>query len=295
MFKKRIENRSSQTANFTCFSRGCATHEKDPRFRGPDYVAEKLFPPMAKLILNVDPLRKLFMQWMFPPGIHEYVLARTKVMDAMFLEALEKVIPQIILLGAGYDTRAIRFADRNQGTKIIELDVPSTQEAKINVLKKKKISLPAELVFAPINFDREEIGDVLAKAGYQTLQRTLYLWEGVTMYLSAQAVDKTLAFIHDNSTAGSKVVFDYIYASVLRNENRYYGERNAYDTVARAGEGWTFGLEEGEVESFLAERRFELTAHYTSTDLEKLFLTESDGTLHARVNGTHCIAVATVR
>ncbi len=295
MSRRRIERKSSQTANFTCFSRGCATYEKDPRFRGPDYVAEKLFPPMAKLILNIDPLRKFFMRRMFPPGIHEYVLARTKVMDAMFLEALDDVFPQTVLLGAGYDTRAIRFADRNQGTKIIELDVPATLEAKINVLKQKKISLPSELVFAPINFDRDEIGNVLAKAGFQTLQHTLFLWEGVTMYLSAQAVDKTLEFIRSSSAAGSKVVFDYIYAAVIRKENCYYGEKDAYDTVARAGEGWTFGLEEDQIESFLSERGFELTAHYTSADLERLFLTEQDGTLHARVNGTHCIAVAAVR
>ena len=292
--KRRIEKKISQTANFTCFSRGCAAHEKDPRFHGPDYLAEKLFPPMARLILKITPLRKFMMQKMFPPGIHAYVLARTKVMDAAFYGALEKTIPQIVLLGAGFDTRAMRFSDRNQGTKIFELDAPITQQAKIEVLKRKQISISKELAFVPINFDREEISDVLADAGYQNTQRTLFLWEGVTMYLSAQAVDKTLAFIRSNSAAGSKVVFDYIFAGVLRKENRYFGEQDAYDTVARAGEGWTFGLEEGEIETFLAERGFKLSAHYTSSDLEKLFLMKPDGSLHARVNGTHCIAEATV-
>jgi len=291
---KRIETQSSQTADYTCFSRGCATREKDPRFRGPDTMAELLFPPKAKLMLNIAPLRKLIMRKMFPPGLHEYVFVRTKVMDAAFMEALDASFSQIVLLGAGFDTRAMRFADRNRGTKIFELDAPTTQQAKIGVLRKEKIPLPAELVFAPINFDQGEIVDALANAGFQTGLRCLFLWEGVTMYLSAQAVDNTLDFIRRSSASGSRVVFDYLRASVLRKENLYYGEQKAFDMVAKVGEGWTFGLEEGEIGPFLAKRGFTLVNHYTSTDLEKLYLTELDGRLHARVNGTHCIVIASV-
>jgi methyltransferase (TIGR00027 family) len=295
MTERRIATKSSQTADYTCFSRGCATREKDPRFRGPDTMAEMLFPPMAKLMLNVAPLRKLIMRRMFPPGIHEYVSARTKVMDSAFVDALEARFAQIILLGAGFDTRSLRFADRNRGTKVFELDAPTTQQSKIEVLRQKKVHLPAELVFAPIDFDQESIFDVLSKAGYQTGQKNLFLWEGVTMYLSAQAVDNTLEFIRRSAAPGSRVAFDYIYASVVRRENRYYGEEQGFKMVARVGEGWSFGLEDGEIESFLAKRGFDLVAHYTPPDLEKRYWTHEDGVIHARVNGTHCIAIASVK
>ena len=295
MANRRIETKSSQTADYTCFSRGCAARENDPRFRGPDYMAEILFPPMAKLMLNIAPLRKMIMHRMFPPGLHEYVFARTKVMDSAFAEALEANFAQIVILGAGFDTRALRFASQNRGTKIFELDAPTTQQSKIEVLRRKNISIPTELVFVPIDFDRQEVFDVLSKAGYQLGQRTLFIWEGVTMYLTAQAVDKTLDFIRRSSVPGSRVVFDYIFASVIRQENRHYGEQKGFDMVAKVGESWTFGLEEGEIEGFLAKRGFELIRHYTATDLEKLYLTESEGTLHARVNGTHCIVIASIR
>ena len=294
MSRRRIETKSSRTAAYTCFSRGCATREKDPRFRGPDYIAENLFPPLARYVLDVAPLRKLLMRKMFPPGIYEYVLARTKVMDSAFTDALEAQFPQIVLLGAGFDTRALRFADRNRGTKVFELDVATTQQAKIEVMRKKKIPLPAKLIFTPIDFDKENIFDVLSKAGYQTGAKTLFIWEGVTMYLSAQAVDSTLNFIHNCAAPDSRVAFDYIYASVLRRESRYYGEQGIFDTVASTGEGWTFGLEDGEIKSFLAERGFAIVAHYTPPQLEKLYLTGEDGTLHGRVNGTHCIVIASV-
>src|SRR3989304_2176660 len=284
MSKRRIETKSSQTAAYNCFSRGCATREKGPRFRGPDYMAEVMFPPLAKLALDFAPLRKFLMRQMFPPGIYEYVLARTKVMDSAFMEALEARVAQIVLLGAGFDTRALRFADQNRGTQVIELDVATTQQPKIEILRRKKIRLPQELVFATIDFDKQDIFEVLSKAGYQPGQKSLFLWEGVTMYLSAQAVDGTLNFIRSHAALGSRVAFDYIYASVLRRENRYYGEQGIFETVSKTGEGWTFGLEDGEIETFLSERGFEIVAHYTPPELEKLYLTAEDGTLHGRVN-----------
>ncbi len=295
MGKRRIETKASRTAAYNCFSRACATREKDPRFRGPDNLAELILPPIPHFMLDFMPLRKFLMRQMFPPGIYEYVCARTKVIDSLFVEALDARFTQIILLGAGFDTRALRFADRNHGTKVIELDVATTQEPKIDIFRKKKVIIPPELVFAPINFDREDILEVLQKAGYQDGQKSLFLWEGVSMYLTAQAVDGTLAFIRNHSAPGSRVVFDYLYASVLRQENRFYGEEGIYKIVSKAGEAWTFGLEEGEIESFLEARGFVVVSHHTPAELEKLYLTTENGTLHGRVNGTHCITVASVR
>jgi len=295
MPNRRIESRASQTAAYTCFSRACATREKDPRFRGPDYLAEVILPLIPRLTLSLAPLRKLLMRKMFPPGIYEYVLVRTKVMDQAFTDALKAHFTQIVLLGAGFDTRALRFANRNQGTMVFELDVTTTQSPKIDILHRKKVVLPKELIFVPIDFNREDLFEVLSKAGYREGQPSLFLWEGVTMYLSAQAVDGTLNFIRHRAAPGSQVAFDYIYASVLRRENRFYGEAEIYQTVSQAGEGWTFGLEDGEIETFLSQRGFEIVAHYTPPELEKLYLTTEDGTLHGRINGTHCIVIAAVK
>ena len=290
-----VSKRSSQTANFTCFSRGCATREREEQFRGPDTIAEKLFPLPAKVILNVAPFRKLFIKKVMPPGIHEYVLARTKVMDAAYFSALQDGFDQIVLLGAGFDSRPIRFAEHNQGTKIFELDVPTTQEAKLDVYQRRHVVVPEGVVFAPIDFDNQSTAEVLSKAGFKPGKKTLFLWEGVTMYITAKAVDDTLAFIRESSAMGSRVVFDYIYASVVRKENEHYGEEGGYEMVSRVGETWCFGLEEGTIESFLNERGFECAAHYTPQDLERLYMTRADGSLYGRINGTHCIVEAHVQ
>jgi len=256
-------------------------------------MAEVFLPLGAKCILNVPFLRKLFMRKVAPPGIYEYVLARTKLLDETFIDALENYFPQIVLLGAGFDTRALRFTSRNKGTKIFELDVPTTQQPKIDILGRKKVALPKELGFVPIDFNKQSLSDVLFAAGYEEAQKSLFLWEGVTMYLTPDAVGSTLDFIRNNATEGSVVAFDYIYASVLRRENKFYGEKEVFETVSRAGEGWTFGIEEGAIEHFLSERGFKMISHHTPSDLEKAYLTAGP-TRFGCVNGTHCIVTASV-
>ena len=292
MTGRRIERKGSSTAGYTCFSRACATREQDERFRGPDYLAEIFMPPIPNILLNVPLLRKLCMRKLFPTGIYEYVLARTRVFDEVFVDALERGFSQVVMLGAGMDTRALRFQNRNKGATIFELDIHATQRYKREVLERKKIAPPVKLVFAPIDFNKQRIAAVLSEVGYRDEQQTLFLWEGVTMYLEAEAVDSTLAFIRSSAAEGSLVVFDYVRASVLRYENTLYGERDIRGTVARAEEGWIFGIEDGVIDGFLAERGLQMLSHYTPSDLEAAYLTAKDGTKFGRINETHCIVIA---
>jgi methyltransferase (TIGR00027 family) len=292
MTERTIERKGSSTAGYTCFSRACATREKDKRFRGPDYLAEIFLPPIPQILFSVPFLRKWLMRKMFPTGIHEYVLARTNLFDEVFVDALERGFSQIVLLGAGMDTRALRFQDRNRGAKIFELDIEATQRYKRELYERKKTALPNTLVFVPIDFNKQRLADVLTQAGYREGQQTLFLWEGVTMYLEAEAVDGTLAFIRSSAAEGSVVAFDYIRASVLRRENTLYGEKGGYDRVAQVGERWMFGIEDGEIEKFLAERGLKLLSHYTPSDLEAAYLTADDGMRLGRINETHCIVIA---
>lgn len=294
MAKRTKNEKASNTAGYTCFSRACATREKDKRFRGSDNMAEIFLPAFAKVILYVPVLRKAFMSKIAPSGIYEYVLARTKLFDEIFVDGLAKKVYQIVILGAGMDTRALRFMSKNQGTRIIELDTEKTQQPKIEILNRKRVELPKELIFASIDFNRQSLSDVLMIAGYQRNKQSLFLWEGVTMYLNSDAVDGTLTFIRESAQKGSRVAFDYIYKSVLRQENKFYGEREIFDTVSRAGEGWTFGIEERGIEEYLSERGFRMMSHYTPSELEERYFRDDDGSIVSRINGTHCIVQAEV-
>lgn len=293
--KRRVKSKVSQTASFTCFCRACASVERDARFRGPDSVAGTLVPFIAKtLFIKCRPLRKLVIRRIAPQGIYEYVSARTRLLDDVFSDAIKANFRQIVILGAGFDTRALRFHEMNRFTRIFELDAPVTQQAKIQLFRQKGITVPGEVTFVPIDFDEENIAEALSRAGYRTELKSLFLMEGVTMYLSAEAVSGTLEFINNNAAAGSMVAFDYIYASVLRKENTLYGEKSIYRRTLKSGEGWTFGIEEGEITHFLSEHGFNLIAHYTPGELQNKFLTADDGRVYGRINETHCIAIAAV-
>ncbi len=152
-------------------------------------MAAIFLPEGAKGVLGVPSQRKLIIKERIPLGIYEYFMARTELLDSVFLDALKNKFDQIVLLGAGYDTRALRFHGHNQGTKIFELDITPTQQLKLDIIDREQIALPKELIFIPIDFNRQSLPEVLSAVGYEKNQKNLFLWEGVTMYLTQEAVD----------------------------------------------------------------------------------------------------------
>jgi methyltransferase (TIGR00027 family) len=229
---------------------------------------------------------------MAPKGLYNYVVARTKYVDDVFRRALAEHFDQVLIFGAGFDTRALRFRDQAENARIFELDVPSTQKAKIAQYQKRALAIPSNLTFIPIDFDKESLRSKLGASGFSKGLRTLFVLEGLLMYLQPQSVDATLRAIQEYAGDRSWVVFDYVYASVLRNENLYYGEAEVLTSVSRAGEGWHFGIERGGVEPFLATYGLRLQEEKDAQALERMYFSEPSGKVIGRVNGAHCLVTA---
>jgi methyltransferase (TIGR00027 family) len=290
--RQRIETKTSRTAEFTCMYRAASYVETRECYKGDDTIAYILVPGFVKLILRFPRICHLYHRFLGPKGIYEYVIARTNYIDAVFKEVLEKGFGQIVIFGAGFDSRAQRFDHLNRSTRIFELDAPITQEEKLEAFKEKNIMIPENLVYVPINFNKERLPEKLTEAGFEEGRKSLFLLEGVTMYLSHAAIESTFGYIRDVSGRGSLVVFDYIYAGVLRQEDRYYGERNAVRTVLKAGEGWSFALEEGEIEEFLGTYGFSIKDHSSAQELEERCFKNQEGRIVGRINGTHSLVTA---
>ena len=109
------------------------------------------------------------------------------------------------------------------------------------------------------------------------------------MYLKPESVQETFQTIRQYTGQESRVVFDYIQASVLRHENTLYGESGLIKSVSKAGEKWQFGIEPSEIGSFAAAQGFEVSDHKCVRELETTYFQDKDGRLVGRVNGTHCI------
>ena len=292
MLNKRIEIKTSRTAAWICMCRAISSLERDRCYRSDDQVALSLLPNFLRLMFHIPFAGRLLLRVFAAKGIYEYVIARTKYIDAVFRQALSDQFSQIILLGAGFDTRALRFQEEARQTKIFELDAPPTQEAKLSQYLKRHIIIPSNVVFVPIDFDKESLPLKLEQAGFKRDARSLFILEGVLMYLHPHSVDQTLRTIQELAGAGSEVVFDYIYASVLRHEDIYFGEKDFTDAVAKAGEQWQFGIEKGEIGQFLLRYGFELRDHRDAHELEEMYFKDLADKIVGRMNGTHCIARA---
>ena len=292
MLSRRIETDTSRTAQWTCVSRAASALESDSHYRSDDRLALLLVPALLRPLLHVPLVRKLFSRRIAPEGIYEYTIARTKTIDAAFTEALAEGYDQILIFGAGFDTRALRFRREAGDTRVFELDVPVTQEAKLRQYARRGLDIPENVHFVPIDFDKESLPDKLEEAGFARGARSLFVLEGLLMYLQPESVDQTFRVIEQFAGDGSEVVFDYVRASVLRKEGLHYGEAAVSARVASAGEGWHFSIEEGELERYLARYGLTVLEHLTPQDLEQLYFTDASGRVVGRVNGTHCLVRA---
>lgn len=295
--KSSIEQRASRTAMLAAIHRFMASKEENPNFRGPDNLAKLFLPPIAKIFLFFSYTRHNIRKKLHKkvPGTYEYVTARTKHFDNLFKHALEENIPQIVFLGAGYDTRTIRFKDSIQQTNIFELDAPTTQQQKKKLLQKHNMSIPQQLSFVPINFSKENMDNVLPKGAYDTSQKSFFMWEGVTCYLPEEAVKDMLAFIRNNSGRGSTVAFDYFYKSFVEGKCDYYGAKELFESVSKTGEPYQFGIEEGKIESFLSENGFDVLSHYTPDEFENTYLYDENGEFFGKTYGFACHVYARVK
>ncbi len=289
---RRIESKTSRTAEFTCLIRFQSYLEKREQYKSDDYISLIIVNSFIKLLFKIPSARNYFLRRIYPTGMYEYVISRTKYIDSEFRNAFKDGVEQILIFGAGFDSRGIRFGGISKNTMIFELDAPVTQAAKLGRYKEKGIKIPENLVFIPIDFDRENIPEKIEKSGFKKGRKSLFVLEGLTMYLQPESVDKTFEIIREFSGAGSKVVFDHIYASVLRRENMYKGEKELYLSVLKRNEKFCFGIEKGSINEFLSRYGFEALSIMDSNAMEDMYFKDMHGKLPARVNGTHCIVTA---
>ena len=206
-------------------------------------------------------------------GVQGFLVARCRYMDDFLEASLAEGLEQLVILGAGYDSRAYRFESLMSGVKVFEVDHPATQQVKIIKVKQVFGKLPNNVTYVGVDFDHETLEQLLPPSGYDEKKLTLFIWEGVVMYLTPDAVDGTLNFISQYSAPGSQVVFDYIYTALL-DGSVHHGEVSRMRRARRfSGEGLSFSLPEGTVEEFLEQRDFTNVKDMTSEELHKRYFT----------------------
>jgi methyltransferase (TIGR00027 family) len=272
----------SITAEGTTAARAIFAQHPDPKVRNDDHLAMKLVAPeyWHYSLMKPDYKTGVRVTKTFRFDTNYYVNARTKHMDALLRQAAKDGVVQVVNLGAGYDSRAYRFRDSMPEARFFEIDLPAMIAEKKRRIKAALGRVPDDVAYVPIDFNTQTIPGELKKAGYDTGKKTFFIWEGVTYYISGEAVDSTLRFIATGSAPGSSVVFDYMPSGVIDGDYQTYPDiRRLAFWVAYRGEPFIFGIPEGQSRSYVSKRGLKVISDLNPKDLEAKYLTRSDGSL----------------
>lgn len=172
--------------------------------------------------LFVDPYAKLFaaagahaaeatQRYLDLPFFRDGIRLRTRFIDDAVREGIHEGVQQLVILGAGFDMRALRLPEvERSNVRVFEIDTPDQMTRKRAVLTEAGLSIPTFDVYVPFEFEEGDFTSTLRAHGYED-RRTLWVWEGVIGYIDEPAIDRSLRIMA--SGAGSRLVFTYGFAS----------------------------------------------------------------------------------
>lgn len=205
------------------------------------------------------------------PGARVSVVVRTRFIDDALNKALANGIDQVVIVGSGFDTRAYRVSGA-QRAQIFEMDTPATLQAKRGRIEALLGRLPPHVSMVATDFEREDLDAALSRTDFRRRAPTLFIWEGVTSYLSAAAVDATLRRLATLAAPRSQLIFTYLDHATLEGRSELPGARTAMAAVRRAGEPFRFGFDPAELPAYLDHRGFKVLDDLTSVDLATRYL-----------------------
>jgi methyltransferase (TIGR00027 family) len=237
------------------------------------------FPVLGALLLTIaDRLA---------PGVRGFTVGRTRYIDDALAAALKEGIDQVVVLGAGYDSRAYRIPGI-EATRVFELDLPSTQAEKRERLDRSLGQTPGHVTFVPIDFESQRLAEVLPRAGFRDARGTFFVCEGVTEEVSPQAVDSILRFVASASKPESKIAFTYIVRGLLDGTRHFPGTRMY---VAYTGFSTRhFALNPEDLPAYLRQCGLELVEDVAGGELAERYFEPSGRRL--RANEFHRTALA---
>jgi methyltransferase (TIGR00027 family) len=207
--------------------------------------------------------------WAGPRGT---VAVRTRYIDDRLSEAIRRGVEQVVILGAGFDSRAYRIPGIARA-RVFEVDHPATQAEKRRRLGRRFATLPPHVTLVPVDFTTDTLHATLPRAGYRTDATTFVILEGVTHYLPAEAVDVVFRFVARSVAAGSQMVFTYIHRGALDGSVKFPRANQTLATVRGLGEPYTFGFAPAELPSYLAGRGLRLVEDVGASDYRERYLT----------------------
>lgn len=223
----------------------------------------------------------------FAPGFHEHVISRTRFIDDLVEKSAANEVEQYVILGAGYDMRAHRL-NLPPTLKVFEVDQPEVQHKKRSKLP-KNLPNSENVTYVSIDFNHQSLKQQLLNAGFDSNKSTVFTLEGVSQYITKDAVNSTLKEIAE-LTKNLNATFYMSYVDKLLKENpeacfgKGYGNpkkksKLIQNLAAKVGEPWISFYSASEIEALLSKNGFSLIENKTLADLNSIYFTPVGRTL----------------
>lgn len=299
-----MNNKASITALMSSFGRAFhAENEEHPVFA--DHLAKELmtaeeYAAVQGYVLGgaqffepeIDPAKqepKELVRKLVNTHIAPSPLCRASYTERALKTAVLTGTKQYVILGAGLDTFAFREPEFLSKYKVFEADHPLTQADKRERITRAGWTIPDNLAFVPVDFAKDSLTERLTAAGFAPSVKSFFSWLGVTYYLSAESIEKTLAELSSICADGSTLVFDY------PDENFFDAtEKRVQNTVMMAkagGEPMQSAFSYGELEKLLEKHGFLIYQLLTPDDIQKDIIDSAGADLKAFEHVNYCLAV----
>lgn len=226
------------------------------------------------------------------PGWNNAIRGRIRYFDDVVQNAAGAGFSQMVILGAGYDTRAYRIGTLKGHVTVFEIDRPATMARKTGILTRIFGKLPGHVTFIPLDMAHESCWRALIEAGWSPDAKTLFLLEGLVMYLPRPAVGALLAGIAQQAGAGSAVLFDFMPQTMANGASDAEGGQNIRNWTIRIGEPIQSGFADGEVVPFLTSLGYSGVQVIPSRAFAKMYYTGKNA--GRKVSGLMSLAYGSV-
>jgi len=287
--------KASQTAQYIAFCRALETQQQPARrlFNDPFAFAllsgsYRIFARMAHLpILGKLVYAILDLGW---PYTRSSAVVRTRAIDDLVRDAVRSGARQLVLLGAGLDSRGCRL-DGTGEIAVFEVDHPATQRLKKERLHACMGKLPANIRYVAMDFERDALEAKLIESGYNPTVQAVVVWEGVIDYLTESAVQSTLAVLARLLAPSSLLIFTYTHKGALDGSKAFPGARRWRSWSCVSGEPFLFGLDPDTLAEVLKPHLFLLQSDASTEEIARRYCPPLD-----RIEpGNRAYRVATAR
>ena len=267
----------SRTAEYMALFRAVETAERPGRRLFEDPYAIPFLsgtPKSLAQIAQISGIGKLVrafldLGW---PYTGSSAVVRTRLIDDLVRDSLHAGARQLVLLGAGFDSRAFRMEETRQ-IRTFEVDHPDTQRAKRERLKLILEPPPENVHFVEVDFETDKLESKLRQAGFDDKIPAVVLWEGVVSYLSESAVNANLLLLSRFLAPYSRLILTYVHKGALDGSVTFRGSRRWTSWVRRSGEPFIFGFDPATLAKTLSQFGFRLESDLSTADAARRYRT----------------------